>query len=170
VLVKKETGALFVRQDEQLVQYIPVFTRIQIENMKSVYADTYSIPLGAGGHYYRHNVDLPSSPPMTVSISRSENNPFYGNYINVVNEYIKGHQDTKETKWILQNMQSINLATLYWGVINSQEKAELNRLAANLRACELNAMIAGKPVFTDEEVNVIVLEYGYDPEKSYGYR
>jgi hypothetical protein len=50
-----------------------------------------------------------------------------------------------------------------------REKAELYILKANLHICEAQIYTDSKWGVSDEERKQLVIEFGYDPEKSYGY-
>ncbi len=171
--VKLETQSLFVRPDEDLSSIVPKFTDVQIRNMQHIHEELYHISLGAGGEGIRYSIHLPSgkirSEDMEVYVCRVDGERFYGNYVGLINEYTKAHPETEQTRWIRQNVRELNIAKSYWEAVNLREIAELNNLTANLRALDAKAYSNGKDGLTKEEVKLAVIEFGYDPDKSWGF-
>ena len=161
-----ENRPLFVREDEAFDLPAPVFTEVQINALMSVYKEDYNIPLGAGGTGTRYTVTLPNK--MEMSVCRVEE-PFYGNAIELVNEFVKEHPTEESTKWVLANINELNYARRYWAAHSLHKKAELLRVSANLATLEARNFAANGSVLTEQERKQIVLEYGYDPELSFGY-
>lgn len=166
-LVKLENMPLFVREDEMLDSFKPKFTEREVEAMMTVHSKEYNIPLGAGGKGTRYWVELPGGE---MHISRVEPEmDFYGDAIRLVEEFRKKNPTDPATLWLNANARELNAAKHYWAAEKARKKAELNRLRANLAAAEAKAFAAGKWGLTDEERKQLVLEYGYDPEQSYGF-
>jgi hypothetical protein len=184
-IVRLETVSLFVKSDEDISTIVPKFTRVQLENIQYIGKEEYHITLGAGGSGIRYSVRLPNTAHVTdglrISISRLEGNEFYGNYVSILNEFVKeveqrnkeGNSITAEEKeaydWLCANTRELNIAKLYWQAVNLREIAELSSLKANLALLDAKAYMSGKCGMSGEERKLAVTEYGYDPEKSYGY-
>jgi hypothetical protein len=168
--VKLETGSLFVRPDEDLSSIVPKFSKAEIEQMNNILSDHYTIFGDLDGHGgTRYYINLPQCGLMVSVCRTGENHFFYGGAIALINEFIKENPRTEPARWIADNARELNIAKHYWEALDLREKAELYRLKANLRACDAKAYTGDKWGINDEERKRLVTEFGYDPEKSYGY-
>lgn len=161
-----ENRPLFIREDE-VVSFTPKFSEHEINAMLHIYSEEYSIPLGAGGKGKRYWLELPCGHMQICRVEPEMD--FYGDGVQLVNEFRKEHPNDPMSAWVSANARELNAAKHYWAAENARKKAELNRLRANLAAAEANAYATGKWGLTEEERKQLVLEYGYDPEQSYGF-
>ena len=170
--VKLETASLFERRDVSLDGFVPAFTKEQLEMMLHIRTNEYSIPLGMGGHGIRYSVTLPNQT--VVSISRSSEDPFYGDGTALINDFIKKELTDKEdlaTKhWIRDNVSKLNSSKYYWDAVYARESAEITFLKANVCAAQANAFATTGKSLNEAEINMLVIELGYDPDLSWGYK
>ena len=162
-----ENRPLFIREDEDLSSIKPKFTEREVDQMLTVHSEGYSIPLGAGDQGKRYWIELPGGHMQICRVEPEMD--FYGGAVRLIEEFRKEKPSDPATLWLNANARELNVAKHYWAAENARKKAELNRLHANLAAAEANAFAAGKWGLTDEERKQLVIEYGYDPEQSYGF-
>lgn len=164
---KLENLPLFVRPDETLDGIVPLFTEREVNQILEVHKETYNI-FGSYDQGNRYYVTLPRINKDVQICRVGEGSFFYGDGVTLVNEYMKEHPKSEETKWIQQNARDISIARHYWRAINMRKKAEFCLLAANMQLCDAKAYIKnGKPL-TEEEHKQLIIEFGYDPDRTYG--
>lgn len=158
-----EHPPLFVRDEESLDGITVAFTEFQLQEILSVKSETYSSCIG-DAHGIRYWVTLPEVGE--VQICRT-NDQFYGSGTDLLNEYKKENPDSAAAKWLKAHASEVNVAMHYWRAVNSRKKAELLLLRANIAICEAKSFISGKWGLTSDERNLLITEYGYDPDQSY---
>lgn len=162
-----ENRPLFIREDEDLSSFKPKFTEREVGQMLEIHTEEYSISLGCGGKGKRYWVELPGGKMTIYRVEPEED--FYGDAVRLIEEFRKEKPTDAATLWLNANARELNAAKHYWAADKARKNAELNRLRANLAAAEAKAFAEGKWGLTAEERKQLVVEYGYDPEESYGF-
>jgi len=166
VLQRLENAPLFVREDVALESITPKFTELEMNKILTIRSEEYNIPLGAGGSGTRYWVELPNGD--TPQICRVEE-PYYGDAVELLNEYVKANPNTTTAIWVNANARELNIARHYYSALNSRKIADLHALKANISLLNARSFAEGKWGLTPPERTAIVLEYGFDPDRSYDY-
>jgi len=176
MLVRLESQPLWIRPNEAMDVPAPKFTKYQIESM---HISSVPYTVGMDTEMVRYDITLPNGAEL--SISRHANHPFYGNAASFVNEctsemsarkksgYTLSKKEQDVLDWIRDNATDLNISREYWSAIAAAQKAELMQLKANIRIINLRNYIDTGEWLPADEIKRIVTEYGYDPEKSWGY-
>ncbi len=175
----KLEGTLLPPADPAVIApYVPLFSRAEISNMH-VWKEEQCIGLGMGTTVTRYNVTLPNK--MTISISRREGNEFYGNNISVVTNFIQEYNENKRQRltlvqsdidaynWLMSNVDSLNKSMAYWRAVEAEENVENAKLRAHITIHNVNHYIQTGKHLSDEAKKQLIIEFGYDPEKSWSY-
>lgn len=167
-LVKLKTRPLFVAEDV-VIEHLPKpkFTRQQVLLLSATSKEvlskqTYMVEC------VEWSVILPMPTPTTITISAA---PYFTyTWSQVVDKYREVYPYNPTSKWIAVNAAELNSALCYWRAVDLLEKAEINRLKANINMYDSISYATTGKGLSEQEIKRLVAEYGFDPEESSGYR